>query len=101
MDRGNKLWTSHRFYLPEMLEKLARCKNCVFLIWIKGREETRPGCVVCIEEYSNLKKSVPRELSAMELMRKVGKEKLLEIVNKTEPNDIACGLFRRIPEKKN
>lgn len=65
------------------------------MVWIKGREETKPGCVVSIEEFGTLKKRVPRELSAMVLMRRVGRNKLLEMVNRTDPDQIACELFKK------
>lgn len=96
--RGNKLWESHRFFLPELKNKLIPCRECVFLVWIVGREETRPGCVVSIKKYGTLKRRVPITIHGLELLRLVGKEGLNEIITRgSEPDKNACGLFRKRP----
>lgn len=93
--RDNKLWESHRFFLPELRDKLVLCRECYFHVTIKGREESRPGCVVGIEDYATLKKRVPKVISGLELLRSVGKEGLQEIIKRgSEPDKNACGLYR-------
>lgn len=102
MDRGNKLWESHRIYLPEMREKLVPCNACVFLVSVIGREETRPGCVVSIPEYASLQRKVPYNIRAIDLMMRVGREGLQEIVTRgATPDKMACGLFRPKLQGKN
>lgn len=100
MDRGNKLWESHRIYLGS---KLVPCRDCVFLVNVVGREETRPGCVVSIEEYATLRDRVPTTIHGLELLRRVGKEGLQEIMNRgANPDAFACGLYRsKLKNKKN
>jgi len=97
--RGNKLWESHRIYLGM---KPDTCYHCMFLIKVVGREETRSGCVVSIKEYATLRVRVPNIINGVELLRRVGKEGLQEIVNRgANPDAFACGLYRpKLPPKK-
>jgi hypothetical protein len=96
MNRGNKLWEGHRLFLPEMREKaVTTCRRCTFLVAVAGREETRFGCVAGIKEYGTLQKRVPREIHALELIRRVGRSGLKEIISRGgDPDAMACGLFR-------
>jgi len=97
--RGNKLWESHRIYLGI---KPISCRDCLFFIKVVGREETRTGCVVSIEEYATLKVRVPDNIHGVELLRRVGKEGLIEIINRgVNPDEFACGMFRSklLPQK--
>lgn len=82
--------------LPELREKAAAtCRQCMFLVAVAGREETRAGCVAGVEEYGTLRKRVPREIHAADLMRQVGKNGLKEITDRvSDPDALACGLFR-------
>lgn len=90
--RGNKLWESHRIYLGS---KVIPCRECVFLVSVVGREETRPGCVVSIKEYGTLKKRVPGTIHGLELLRRVGIDGLKEILARgSEPDKNICGLYR-------
>lgn len=97
--RGNKLWESHRIYLGI---KPDPCRDCVFFVNVVGREETRSGCVVSIEEYATLRDRVPITIHGVELLRRVGKEGLQEIINRgANPEAFACGLYRpKITPKK-
>lgn len=74
----------------------------MFLVSIVGREETRPGCVVSITEYATLQKRVPQTILALELMQRVGKKGLQEIINRgAAPDKNACGMFRpKLRDKK-
>ncbi|MCL6612030.1 MAG: hypothetical protein K6T66_10885 [Peptococcaceae bacterium] len=96
MNRGNKLWEGHRLLIPELREKaVAACRSCVFLVAVTGREETRTGCVAGIKEYGTLRKRVPREIHAAELIRRVGRDGLKEVLSRgSDPGAPACGLFR-------
>ncbi|MHB8919005.1 MAG: hypothetical protein ACYC4H_13345 [Desulfocucumaceae bacterium] len=96
MNRGNKLWEGHRLLLPELREKaVTTCSRCIFLVAVVGREETRTGCVAGIKEYGTLQKRVPREIRAAELIRRVGKDGLEEVIFRgSDPDARACGLFR-------
>lgn len=76
------------------------CRDCVFFVNVVGREETRSGCVVSIKEYATLQKRVPSNIHGVELLRRVGKEGLQEIINRgVNPDAFACGLYR--PKLKN
>ncbi|MFZ5596782.1 MAG: hypothetical protein ACOY31_07185 [Bacillota bacterium] len=96
MNRGNKLWEGHRLLLPELREKaINTCSLCIFLVPVTGREETRTCCLVGIKEYGTLRKRVPREIHAMELLKLAGKKGLEEAVQRgAHPGAPACGLFR-------
>lgn len=96
MNRGNKLWEGHRLLLPELREKaVTTCRQCVFLVAVAGREETRTGCLAGVKEYGTLWKRVPREIHAAELIRRVGKGGLKEVTARgSDPDAMACGLFR-------
>jgi hypothetical protein len=95
LDRGNKLWESHRIYLPKMRDKLIPCRECVFLVDVIGREETRTGCVVSIKEYGTLRKRGLPSIHSLELLRRVGKEGLKEIIERgANPEAMACCLYR-------
>ncbi len=99
MNRGNKLWEGHRFLIPELREKaVTSCRQCIFLAAVVGREETRTGCMAVVKEYGTLRKRVPREIHAADLIRRVGKEGLQEIIARgSDPDAVACGLFRPVP----
>jgi len=85
--------------LPELKEKAtASCRRCIFLVTVIGREENRPGCLAGLEEYGTLQKRVPREIHAVQLIRRTGRAGLLAITSRVEnPDQTACGLFRPKP----
>lgn len=90
--RGNKLWEGNRIYLGN---KPIPCRDCVFLVNIVGREETRTGCVVSIKEYGTLQRRVPPSILGLELLRRVGKEGLKEVIERgANPDAMICGLYR-------
>ncbi len=92
--RDNRLWEGQRIILPEMRERaIRRCADCRFLIKIQGREEVRWGCVVGLPGYGTLEKSVPETLYAVEVMKSAGKEGLLKVLSRGNPNAQACGHF--------
>ncbi|MFZ5646362.1 MAG: hypothetical protein ACOY30_01950 [Bacillota bacterium] len=99
MNRGNKLWEGHRLFLPELREKaVTTCRHCVFLVQVAGRRETRTGCLAGVPEYGTLQKKVPRRIHAADLIRRVGKNGLEEIISRgSNPGAVACGLFRPGP----
>lgn len=99
MNRGNKLWEGHRLLLPELREKaVTTCRHCIFLVEVAGRQETRTGCLACVKEYGTLQKKVPRRIHAADLLRRVGREGLKEVVSRgSDPGAVACGLFRPGP----
>lgn len=96
MNRGNKLWEGHRLFLPELREKaVTTCRECIFLVAVEGREETRTGCLAGVREYGTLRKRMPRKIKAAVLIRRVGKEGLEEVILQgSDPGATACGLFR-------
>jgi hypothetical protein len=96
MNRGNKLWEGHRLFIPEMREKaVTTCGQCVFLVAVVGREETRTGCVAGITEYGTLRKRVPRKIHAADLIRRAGRDAFEEAIARgSDPGAVACGLFR-------
>ena len=92
--RDNRLWEGHRIILPEMREKaIKHCRDCRFLVKIRGREEVRWGCVVGLPRYGTLERAVPEELHAAEVLEEVGKEGLAEVLTRGKPEARACGLF--------
>lgn len=94
MDKRNVLWEKHRMMLPEMREKAVhRCKHCRFFVPIRGRRETRPGCVVHIKAYGNLEKRVPDVLPIMEIIKRVGLEGLEYSLKFNDPEAQSCGKF--------
>lgn len=99
MNRGNKLWEGHRMMLPEIREKaVVTCGECIFLVNVIGRSETRTGCVAGIHEYRALIKRVPASIHAVELLRRVGKKGLNEITARgAGPDTPGCGNFRPRP----
>ncbi len=92
--RDNKLWESHRIVLPEMRKRaVRRCRDCRFFVKIQGREEIRWGCVASIPDYGTLQKRVPEIIRAADVLRRVGKAGLKEILKHSEPDAQACGLY--------
>lgn len=95
MDNRNVLWEKHRLYLPEMRKRAVhRCKHCKFFVKIRGRKETRNGCVVNIKAYSNLKKRVPPVIPIMEVIKRVGLEGLEQCLKNSNPEAQSCGKFQ-------
>ncbi|OAT79440.1 hypothetical protein [Desulfotomaculum copahuensis] len=92
--QGNKLWESHRLILPEMREVAAHtCRECRFLVRIRGRGESRPGCVAAISRYGTLQNRVPPEIHALDILKLAGRSGLAEVLARGRPEDRACGLF--------
>jgi hypothetical protein len=100
MNRGNKLWEGHRLMLPEQREKAgATCRRCLFLVEVAGREETRTGCVAGLRAYGTLRKRVPRSIKALELLKQAGRAGLEAVISTgSDPDSVACGLFRPRPD---
>jgi DNA-directed RNA polymerase subunit RPC12/RpoP len=81
-------------YLPGMRDKaIHRCKDCRFFVIIKGRQETRLGCVANIKAYYNLEKRVPREIDVHEIIKRVGLEGLEYSLKFHDPEAQSCGKF--------
>ena len=92
---NNKLWESHRIILPEIRERaLKRCKDCRFFVRIRGKEEERWGCVAGVPGYGTLQVRVPEAIHVVDILRKVGKAGLGEILACGNPDAQACGLYR-------
>lgn len=81
--------------LPEMRHKAShRCRDCRFLIRLRGREETRWGCVAGIKKYGTLEKRVPKEIHVLEVLKLVGREGLEAALSRGNPDAQACGQFK-------
>lgn len=91
----NVLWEKHRLYLPEMRRRaIHRCRHCKFFVAIKGKEETRHGCIVHIKAYGRLKKRIPPVLPVMDIIKYVGLEGLGECLKHSNPEAQSCGEFK-------
>lgn len=94
MSKNNVLWEKHRMFLPDMRSKaIHRCKDCKFFAAIKGKLETKYGCVVSIKAYANLEKRVPPVIPVMEVIKRVGLEGLDNCLKKNDPETQSCGKF--------
>jgi len=92
--KENNLWESHRLILPEMRDVAARtCRECRFLVSVRGREETRPGCLAVIPCYAALRRRVPVQIHAVDILKLVGRDGLAEVLACGHPDDRACGRF--------
>jgi len=95
MGADNVLWEKHRLYLPEMRKRaIHRCRHCNFFIAIRGKTETRYGCVVNIKAYSSLERRVPPVVSVFEIIKRVGLEGLEQVLQYNDPAAQSCGRFR-------
>lgn len=93
-DKRNVLWEKHRMYLPDARKKaIHRCRDCKFFVTIKGRTETRSGCVVNIKAYGNLEKRIPLVITIMEVIKRVGLEGLEQCLRCGDPEAQSCGRF--------
>ena len=93
-DKRNILWEKHRMYLPDMRNKaIHRCRHCKFFVAIKGRMETRNGCVINIRSYGNLEKRIPSEIPIMEIIKRVGIEGLNQCLKYNGPDAQSCERF--------
>ena len=93
-DKRNVLWEKHRMYLPDMRKKaIHRCRHCKFFVAIKGRLETRYGCVVDVKAYGNLEKRIPAEIPIMEIIKLVRLEGLEQCLKYSDPEAQSCGRF--------
>ena len=93
-DKRNILWEKHRMYLPDMRNKaIHRCGHCKFFVAIKGRMETKNGCVVNVKSYGNLEKRIPSEIPIMEIIKRVGLEGLKQCLKYSDPDTQSCGSF--------
>ena len=93
-DKSNVLWEKHRMYLPDMRKKaIHRCKDCKFFVAIKGKLDTRNGCVVHIKAYGELEKRIPTVLPIMEIIKRVGLEGLEYSLKFSDPEVQSCGKF--------
>ncbi len=82
-------------YLPQIREKaIHRCNDCMFFVAIRGKAETRQGCVVHIKAYGNLEKRIPVILPVMDIIKRVGLEGLEECLQHGDPERQSCGRFR-------
>ena len=94
-DKNNILWEKHRLYLPEMRQKAIHCcRHCKFFVDIKGKLETKYGCVVNIKAYGNLEKRVPPVIPIMEIIKRVGLEGLDKCLKFSDPEAQSCGNFK-------
>jgi len=92
MDNRNVLWEKHRMFLPEMRKRAVhRCKQCKFFVQIRGKRETRYGCVKNIKAYYNLEKRVPPVIPIMDIIKRVGLEGLEECLKNSNPEAQSCG----------
>jgi len=92
--KNNVLWEKHRLYLPDMRSRaIHRCKHCKFFVAIRGKAETRRGCVVNIKAYGNLEKPVPPVIPVMDIIKRVGLEGLEECLKHSDPDAQSCGQF--------
>jgi len=95
MENNNIIWEKHRIYLPEMrMRAVHRCKNCMFFVAIKGKEETRQGCIAHIKAYGKLAKRIPTVLPIMDIIKYVGLEGLEECLKHGNSETQCCGRFR-------
>ena len=93
-DKRNILWEKHRMYLPDMRNKaIHRCRHCKFFVAIKGKLETRHGCVVNVKAYGNLEKRIPPEIPIMEIIKRVNLEGLEQCLKYSDPDAQSCGRF--------
>ncbi len=80
--------------LPGMRDKaIHRCKDCKFFVAIRGRLETKYGCIVGIKAYANLEKRVPSVIPAMEVIKRIGLEGLDNCLKTNDPEMQSCGKF--------
>ena len=94
LDKSNKLWEKHRMYLPDMRNKaIHRCGHCKFFVAIKGRLQTRNGCVINIKAYGNLEKRIPSEIPIMDIIKRVGLEGLNQCLKYSGPDAQSCAKF--------
>ncbi|TEB04774.1 hypothetical protein Psch_03536 [Pelotomaculum schinkii] len=93
-DKSNVLWEKHRMYLPGMRQKAVhRCRHCKFFVAIKGKLETKYGCVVSIKAYGNLEKRIPPVIPVIEIIKQVGLEGLDKCLKCSDPEAQSCGKF--------
>lgn len=86
-DKRNILWEKHRIYLPEMCKRAVhRCRDCKFFVAIKGKAETKNGCIVHIKAYGSLEKRVPAVLPIMDIIKRVGLEGLEQALKHSDPS---------------
>jgi len=91
----NVLWEKHRMYLPEMRQRAVhRCKHCKFFVQIRGKRETRNGCVVSIKAYGGLEKRVPPVIPVADIIKRVGLEGLERCLEGVDPEKQSCGKFQ-------
>uniref|UniRef100_UPI000AD79010 hypothetical protein n=1 Tax=Desulfolucanica intricata TaxID=1285191 RepID=UPI000AD79010 len=70
-----------------------RCEHCKFFVAIKGKTETRNGCVVNIKAYGNLEKRIPPVIPIIEIIKRVGLEGLEQCLKYNDLNTQSCGKF--------
>jgi hypothetical protein len=70
-----------------------RCRDCKFFVAIKGKTETKYGCVVNIKAYGNLEKRIPSVIPIMEIIKRVGLEGLEDCLKFNDPDAQSCGRF--------
>ena len=93
-DKSNILWEKHRIYLPDMRKRaIHRCGHCKFFVAIKGRIETRNGCVVNVKAYGNLEKRILSEIPIIEIIKRVGLEGLEQCLKYSDRDTQSCGRF--------
>lgn len=101
-DKNNVLWEKHRLYLPDMRNRaIHRCGHCKFFVGIRGKTETRKGCVVKIKAYGNLEKPVPPVVPVMDIIKRVGLEGLDECLKHGAPDAQSCGSFKLKQDSNN
>ncbi|SFR03077.1 hypothetical protein [Desulfoscipio geothermicus] len=97
-DRRNVLWEKHRLYLPEMrLRATHRCRECKFFVGIKGKAETRYGCVANIKVYNSLERQVPPVIPVFDVIKRIGLEGLEQTLKYNDPDAQSCGKFQLRP----
>lgn len=93
-NRDNLLWEKHRFMLPAVRTRaIHRCKDYRYFVLIKGKSETKNGCVVSIKAYGNREKRIHQVLPVTDVIKRVGLEGLDYCLKLNDPEAQSCGRF--------
>lgn len=93
-NNNNVLWEKHRMCLPDIRKKaIHRCGHCKFFVAIKGKLETKYGCVVNIKAYGSRERRVPSIIPVVEIIKQVGLEGLDNCLKCSDPHAQSCGKF--------
>lgn len=80
--------------LPEMQERVRHtCQDCIFLVNVIGKKESKTICVKAIPEYVKRHKKIRREISIYEILKYISSRQLINLVLQSSPYRMACVHF--------